>query len=440
MLDGALYPRLRAAVRLDDRPAAPALTLGDTDVEFRGVPRALLADVIGRFSGRETLDAICARYPERATSVVRLIAAELLTRRMLLLAQSGRDSWPADPAGTTWRYILDRVPNPVEAFGRWRTEPVVVTGRGRSFAMAVAGMLDAGVGSLAIGPDDDASRLNLADRLTAQADCDSGFAWRWIAPTDPIDPQAVMVRAVDDDPIAGDGWAAPVCRHAGRSVIAGTTRRGGMVTRAPEDWQARDATGDTAPMSPYAFAVLGSMAAFQALNATIADDAQPAGLLPLSGATLIRPDGSFVGADASPMLVLAPSEDGDARRSGSAPARSPRQRERERWIAWSQPFFMAHTPLLAWADEASLSVFPLAHRALDVLPDEGGPRLAVWAASPSEVTVRAIRRGLEAAADQVEGTTCHAVAADIAHRLDRLGELPVRDFVVGRYRQIDGNG
>lgn len=415
MLDGALYPRLRAAVRLDDRPAAPALTLGDTDVEFKGVPRALLADVIGRFSGRETLDAICARYPERATGVVRLIAAELLKRRMLLLSQSGRDGWPADPAGPTWHYILDRVPNPVDAFARWCTEPVIVTGSGRSFAMAVTGLLDAGIGHLAIGPDDDASRQTVADRLTARANRDSGFVWRWLAPTDPIDPQAMIVRAVDEDPLVGDGWPARTRRHTGRSVIAGTTRQGGMVTRTPEDWQARAAApGEAVPMSPYAFAVLGSMAAFQTLNATIADDAQTEGLLPLAGTTLIRPDGSFIGADAPAPAALDRSDAGDARRSGAATSRSPHRRERERWIAWAQPFFMAPTPLLAWADEASLSVFPLAHRALDVLPDEGGHRLAVWAASPSEVTARTIRRGLETVADRIEGATGHAVAADMA--------------------------
>ena len=421
MLDGRLHPRTRSALRFDDRPSVAAVVMGDIDLQFRGVPRALLADIVAQFTGRDTLDAICARYPEPATRIVRLVASEMRTRGMLLMSTNGRDAWPGEDelplGGTTWRYVLDRVADPVEAWRRWRTDLVIVTGRGMSFATMFVGLLDAGIGRLGIGPDVLTDRADLIDRLAEQAGFDGAFAWHWWEPGAPIDPAAVLVRVTDDDALARDGWAERIRSHPGRRVIAGVTGPGGVVVRMTKGGSARVSMDDPATcgttMSRYALTVLGNMAAFQTLNVVVAGE-QAAGeaLLPLGETMRINPDGGFAAVD--PVTAITGNDHADRHPAGAEIAVSPHQREREHWIAMSRPFFDGSEPLLAWDDDAPLPVFPLPHRALLIVPgdEENRERVVTWAVSPSEVTARTLRRGLESLADRLEETAGHAVGVD----------------------------
>ena len=415
MLDGGLHPRVRAALRLDTRAGGAAVTMGDTDLQFRGVPRALLADVVGRFTGHHTLDAVCGHYPGPVTRVIQLVATEMQVHGMLLLSREHCDEWPNEDAlargAATWRYVLDRVADPLAAWRRWRSDPVAVYGGGVSFAAAVGGLLDTGVGRLWIGPDTTADRDAVAGQFAEHAGCDGDFEWRWLDADDAVDPAALIVR-VGDRPLA-DG-SEDGRTHTGRRVIAGTTGRGGTVWRlaVSDGMPSLSGPADRPPLSHYALSVLGNMAAFQSLNTVLAEESTAGGaLLPFGATVHIHPDGRFEAAATAPPKPIV---GGAFVRAASAGPASPQQRYRERWIRVTRPFMAGTSPLLAWDDETPLPVFPLPHRALMIVSGEGDRpvRTVMWAVSPSDVTARALRHGLEALADYLEGVGGHAAATD----------------------------
>jgi hypothetical protein len=416
MIDGELFPRLRAGVHVDTAQPPFRVTLGDADLWFKGVPDPLVASIVARFDGARSLDHISADYG-KAAPVVALIAAEMRKRRMLLLARSSRTGWEPDlmlRATSSVDYIADRVADPAPAAARWRDNPIVVTGHGRSFVLALSGLVDAGAGDLAIGADRAADRMEIENRLTAAAHAGAQCRHRWIEPDEVIDPETLVVRVVDGDVFdEGGDWATATRSHAGPGIWAGVVRGAGVVARV------RAGKAPSKPLLPptpadapglvtdYARAVIGSLAAFQALNATIADDeTERYGLLPLSDIVVVRADGGMYAADAG-----APRGDVQAPAPGVS-VRSPFQIEREQWTALARPFLAAPAPLLAWADDLPLPTFPLPHRGLHILPGHGSPDQIVtpWAVSPSEITARTIRVGLEALADRLTGESGHTAA------------------------------
>lgn len=413
MSEGHLFPRLRAGVHVDAARPPFRVTLGDADLRFKGIPDALVAEIVARFDGSRSLDDLCADYA-KAAPVVTLIAAEMRKRRMLLLAASGRAVWEADPAllATSSRtYIADRVPDPAAAAARWRCDPIIVSGHGRSFVLAVAGIVSAGAGVLAIGADRAADRAELERRLAAAAEAGERCHHRWIEPGDVADPATLVVRVIDGDVFEEEGdWAGAARGHTGPRILAGVMRGAGVVARmhAGESATKPLLPADTpGPVSDYARAVIGSLAAFQALNATIADDeTERRALLPLADIVLVRADGGLYAADAG-----GPRHDIDA--APPAPGdlvRSPFQLEREQWVALARPFLAAPSPLLAWADDVPLPTFPLSHRGMRVLPghDMREHLISSWAVSPSEITARTIRAGMEALAERLTGKSDHA--------------------------------
>jgi hypothetical protein len=425
MSDAELFPRVRSAVRVDAREPVHSVTLGDSDLQFKGVPNALLKDVISRFNGRASLESICAVYPDNVAPVVKLIASQMQERRMLLSSRRSKDSWDVEAspgAQSTWAYISDRVPDPTDAFRRWRGEPILVCGRGRSFRQAVAGLISAGAGQLRIGAEEPADRQELEARLALQAASDRGFRYDWVASAPEADAAMPFLRIVDGDLFddAGD-WAEAARSHRGPRILAGVSEGWGIVLRVPAAGEAArpllptPVVGRTVPVSDYALAVLGSMAAFQALNVVMMDrQAEQHALVPLSDKVLIRPDGGLYVSDPADPPAPVP-EPGSAAQTVQDGVRSPHQRERERWIGSTSPFFAPTAPLLSWQDEMPLPAFPLAHRALSVLPGHGTRERVViaWALWPSEITALALQRGLEALADELTGAGGHTVGLQL---------------------------
>ena len=423
MLDGRLYPRLRAAVHVDERQPHYRVTLGDDDLQFKGVPNALLKDVLARFSGREPLDAIRACYPEAIAPVVTLVASELQARRMLMLARSSQVAWDVEDSpfdGSIWNYVLDRVPDPVEAYRRWRTAPIIVSGHGRSFNQAVSGLLAAGAGHLRLGLDRPEDRREIENMLSDRTENEGRFRCEWIEVDDARHPDRPFVRVVDGDPFLQKGaWAARAGTFTGARVVAGVVGGAGLVMALPARGEPMATPTGKYPqsdeaMSVYAYAVLGNLAAFQALNVIIADDGperiEP---LPLPTKIVVRPDGGLFVLDSADRPKSARVAAGMAELA-SDQARSPHQRDRELWLEISRPFFAQTAPVLMWEDEAPLPSFPLAHRALRIHP--GHPALentvASWAVWPSEITALTIRKALETIADRQGGASGHAVALD----------------------------
>lgn len=416
MIDGELFPRLRAGVHVNATQPPFRVTLGDAELRFKGVPDTLVASIVARFDGARALDHISADYG-KAAPVVTLIAAEMRKRRMLLLARSSRATWEADPmlrATSSADYIADRVPDPAPAAARWRDNPIVVTGHGRSFVLALSGLVGAGAGELLIGADRAVDRAEIENRLTAAAEANEQCRHRWIDPGEVVDPETLVVRVLDGDVFdEGGDWATAMRSHGGPGIWAGVVRGAGVVVRV------RAGEAPVKPLLPptpadapglvtdYACAVIGSLAAFQALNATIADDeTERYGLLPLSDIVVVRADGGMYAADAGvPRGDVEPQTPDES-------IRSPFQIEREQWTALARPFLAAPAPLIAWADDVSLPTFPLPHRGLRILPGHGSPDQIVtpWAVSPSEITARTIRAGLEALADRLTGQSGHAAA------------------------------
>lgn len=416
LLNTNLHPRTRAAVRLDDRAEVSAVSMGDVDLQFRGVPPTLLASIVAHFTGRETLGSICRRYPEPVAGVIQLVATEMRARNMLLLSPEGREAWPEEDAlprgAATWRYILDRIPDPAAAWRRWRCNPVIVSGQGLSFATAVAGMLDAGIGQIWIDPSGIKDQARIAAQLAEHSDRDADFVWRYLDP-DEVIGSTVMVHVVDGSLAAeGDKHFRP---HASGRIIAGKVGSGGLVvSRASGD--ASTFVPDDAGkvfMSRYALEVLGNMAAFQALNLILAgDDAAAGALLPFGSAMRVHPDGQFEAV--GPTRAASTNDGKQAAQATPASTASPQQRERERWSKFAAPFMAEPSPLLAWDNDTPLSVFPLPHRAMTIKPADGDRpvRIVTWAVSPIDVTSHAIRRGIEQLADFLQGARGHAAAAD----------------------------
>ncbi|MDV3456056.1 hypothetical protein RZN05_03610 [Sphingomonas sp. HF-S4] len=384
MIEGHLFPRVRAGVHVDAVPPCRVM-LGDTDLRFKGVPDALVRNIIARFDGRLSLDELRADYG-RAAPVVALIATEMRKRRMLLLAEASRDTWETASeliATPSRAYIEDRAADPATAAARWRSDPILVSGQGPSFVMAVSALADAGAGELMIGANDADERAEI-EHLLAGTHCRHRFvdAAKRSAAT-------LHVRVID-----GDVYEDAVARDAGGPrILAGIVRGAGVVARARAgEVPVRPLlpVGSAEAVSGYARTVIGNLAAFQALDAIIA------GEVPLAGVMVVRADGGLYAADPGP--GAAPSLDDRIR--------SPFQSEREQWVAIARPFLAAPAPLLGWADEAALPSFPIAHRGLRILPE--GALVTAWAASPSEVTTRAIRAALEALADRLTGSAGHA--------------------------------
>lgn len=422
MSDSELYPRLRSAVRIDPREPVHSVALGDTDLQFKGVPNALLKDVVARFTGRHSLESICAVYPANVAPVVKLIASKMQERRMLLLARRSREIWEVEgPQGaqSTWAYMSDRVPDPTEAFRRWRGEPILVRGRGRGFRQAVAGLANAGAGHLRIAAESAADRDWLAPQLALHSVRDEGFAYAWVDPAGEADPVRLLIQVLDDalPTSPTDAQARALPPHVPR-IVAGTAGGWGIVLRVRPGAAAEPPllppppAGADSGASDYALAVLGSMAAFQALNAVMMDpQAGQAALIPLSDRVLIRPDGGLYVSDTPDSPAPAPAEEpGGPGGSVEDGVRSPHQRERERWVELTAPFFAATSPLLSWEDEMPLPTFPLAHRAIRLLPGHARERLVTrWAASPSEVTALTLKKGVGALADALTGQRGHVV-------------------------------
>lgn len=415
MLDGNLRPRVRAALRVDPRAGGGAVTMGDSDLQFRGVPMALLKDLVARFDGHQTLTSICHHYPEPVTRVVHLVAKEMQARGMLLLSREHTAEWPHENAlprgAATWRYVRDRVADPLAAWQRWRRDPIAVYGHGVSFAAAVGGLLDAGVGRLWVDPGSTVDREAVAALLTKHARCDDDFQWRWLDARNDAEPISLIVH-VADEPLSDlpDLFTESV----GRRVLAVTTAQGGTV------WCL--AAGSLTPSSPtpisdhtltrFGLSVLGSMAAFQALNMILVGEAfGEQTLLPLSSATSILPDGRFEVVTSN---IPKPVTAGVFVRAASVGSVLPQQRERERWASALQPLMGGTSPLLVWDDTTPLSVFPLAHRAMTITSREGDKpiRSIMWAVLPKDVTARTLRHGIETLADRLHGGIGHAAAFD----------------------------
>lgn len=414
-----LYPRLRAAVRVDANASVGSVALGDRDLQFRGVPNALLVDVLSRFNGRDTLANICAVYPKNVDPVVRLIASKMEERGMLLLSRDSRDRWDTrvpPAAQSTWTFLADRLADPAEAFRRWRREPIIVSGHGRGFGHAVIGLINTGAGSLRIGAEASADREELDLKLARHAQKDEEFSYVWTDVRSETGETALLLHIVDEDPFAHAGeWAVRALSHRGPRILAGVTAGWGVVLRLAAGGAVEPPflppapSGSEVGVSDYATAVIGSMAAFQALNAVMTDEqAQTSALL--SEKVFVRPDGGLYVSARAPAPALAPDVESAAGTVEDGP-RSPHQRERERWIDATRPFFAAPAPLLAWEDEMALPTFPLAHRALSILPDHGDRArlLTRWAVLPSEVTALTLGTGVSALADTLTGEHGHAV-------------------------------
>lgn len=385
MIEGYLFPRLRAGVHVDATPPCRVM-LGDTDLRFKGVPDALVRNIIARFDGRLSLDALRADYG-RAAPVVALIATEMRKRRMLLLAEASRDTWETASeliATPSRAFIEDQAADPATAAARWRSDPILVSGQGRSFVMAVSALADAGAGELMIDSEDADERAQI-EHLLAGAQC----RHRFVDPAHAHDTR-LHVRIID-----GDVFEDAAARDAGGPrILAGIAQGSGVVARARAgEVPVRPLlpVGSAEAVSGHARTVIGNLAAFQALDAIIA------GEVPLADLLVVRADGGLYAADPGP--GTAPSLDDRIR--------SPFQSEREQWVAIARPFLAAPAPLLEWADEVALPSFPIAHRGLRVLPE--GALVTAWAASPSEVTTRTIRAALEALADRLTGSVGHAV-------------------------------